>query len=178
MNTRHSNMLAMAHFLKTTTEPVLVGFRSSKTDYRSWSQLTTSVQYYKPWQLRRGDEEIITRHIEEAESIVTREAAEFDARYPPEPEEQKPADQSDREDHGRARLDQGPREANGPATDTTDTVGSEIDRDRGTEIPRTNPTTSANDHAQPTTAPAEASRGHDDDGGEVVEEDKEDTVIY
>ncbi|KAJ6133909.1 hypothetical protein N7523_000231 [Penicillium sp. IBT 18751x] len=63
IQTRHANLVAMAHFLKTKTEPVL---------------------YYKPWQLRPGDETVIQEQIADAKATVAREIAEFEARYPPE----------------------------------------------------------------------------------------------
>ncbi|KAI9877117.1 MAG: hypothetical protein M1830_004722 [Pleopsidium flavum] len=56
MQIRHSNLLAMARFLHTETEPPL---------------------YYKPWELLPEANAKIKSQIEEAEAIVDREAAEF-----------------------------------------------------------------------------------------------------
>ncbi|KAL3419161.1 nuclear protein [Phlyctema vagabunda] len=62
MRIRHSNSLAMAHFLCTKTEPKL---------------------YYKPWELLPGDEERINSQIADAKAIAEREVADFRARHPP-----------------------------------------------------------------------------------------------
>ncbi|EAU29543.1 predicted protein [Aspergillus terreus NIH2624] len=59
MRTRHANLRATAHFLKTQAEPVL---------------------------LRPADEDTIRDQIEEAEATIARETAEFEARYPPQDE--------------------------------------------------------------------------------------------
>ncbi|CAG8960678.1 hypothetical protein HYFRA_00013446 [Hymenoscyphus fraxineus] len=61
MKTRHSNMLAMAHSLCTTTEPKL---------------------YYKPWELLPQEEERIKVQVAEAENNIRREEEDFYARHP------------------------------------------------------------------------------------------------
>jgi len=60
MRIRHSNMLAIAHFLYTKTEPKI---------------------YYKPWELLPSDEERIKLQIAEAEALIDREVAEFKAKH-------------------------------------------------------------------------------------------------
>lgn len=60
MRIRHSNMLAMAHFLCTKTEPKV---------------------YYKPWELLPRDEERIKSQIAEAEALINQEEKEFKARH-------------------------------------------------------------------------------------------------
>ncbi|KAJ4513923.1 hypothetical protein HRR83_004912 [Exophiala dermatitidis] len=59
MYIRHRNLRATARFLRTVTEPKL---------------------YYKPWELRRHEEETIQRQIEEAEETIRRELDEFNAK--------------------------------------------------------------------------------------------------
>ncbi|RDW59463.1 hypothetical protein BP6252_12550 [Coleophoma cylindrospora] len=61
MRIRHSNMLAMAHFLCTKAEPKL---------------------YYKPWEMLPGDEERIKAQIDEAEATIAREVDDFRNRHP------------------------------------------------------------------------------------------------
>jgi len=60
MRFRHSNMLAMAQFLCTKTEPKL---------------------YYKPWELLPGDEDRIKKQVAEAEALIEREVQEFKQRH-------------------------------------------------------------------------------------------------
>ncbi|KAI9049968.1 hypothetical protein LZ554_006115 [Drepanopeziza brunnea f. sp. 'monogermtubi'] len=61
MRTRHSNLIAMAHFLYTASEPRI---------------------YYSPWKLLSRDEERIKTQIKEAEATIDRETSEFKLRYP------------------------------------------------------------------------------------------------
>ncbi|PYH45624.1 uncharacterized protein BP01DRAFT_356669 [Aspergillus saccharolyticus JOP 1030-1] len=160
MRTRHDNILATAGFLKTKAEPVL---------------------YYKPWQLRAEEESIIDDQIKEAEETVARERADFDARWAArvqEEEKQKPEAAQD--------------EAQEP------TAVPEPEGQEPTSVPEENPVHAEHAGSKPDgeaqqtpqeTTPAHDSTGslgeshddlhraHDDDGGEVVE-DQEDTVIY
>ncbi|OJJ88421.1 pinin family protein, partial [Aspergillus glaucus CBS 516.65] len=171
MRTRHSNLLAMARFLKTRTEPVL---------------------YYKPWELQREDEDIIQDQIEDTEKTVAREVAEFEARYPPpqqteeenppetkpkpqvgkEVEEDKPADHPAPVPEVESERKNETREPQETTHEASDRVDAETNRDQSFE--------DNNQHArtthEPQPDPSEAD--HPDDGGEVVEEDNEDTVIY
>ncbi|KAH7419561.1 pinin/SDK/memA/ protein conserved region-domain-containing protein [Cadophora sp. MPI-SDFR-AT-0126] len=64
MRTRHSNLLAMANFLCTKSEPKI---------------------YYKPWELLPRDEERIKTQIKEAEATIERETSQFDLRHPNRP---------------------------------------------------------------------------------------------
>lgn len=56
MRTRHSNMLAMAHSLRTRSEPKL---------------------YYRPWELTQEQEEIIKDQIRDAEDEIADEVRQF-----------------------------------------------------------------------------------------------------
>ncbi|CZT03427.1 related to nuclear protein SDK3 [Rhynchosporium agropyri] len=64
MQTRHSNLLAMANFLSTKAQPKI---------------------YYKPWKLLPEDEERIKSQLREAEAMVERETTQFDLRHPNRP---------------------------------------------------------------------------------------------
>ncbi|QSZ30051.1 hypothetical protein DSL72_004569 [Monilinia vaccinii-corymbosi] len=61
MRIRHANMLAMAQFLSTETEPKL---------------------YYKPWLLSARNESTIKNQIEEAKGLIEEEKSEWARRHP------------------------------------------------------------------------------------------------
>ncbi|KAI2706468.1 hypothetical protein DTO012A7_5231 [Penicillium roqueforti] len=183
MQTRHSNMLAMAHFFKTQAEPAL---------------------YYKPWQPRPGDDSTVKQQIEEAEATIAREVAEFEARYPPEafvPEqpmlvetqptqaetqqpasEEKPQLSEEQQQTGGHQDQPSVPEHEADPTDSKsketaqgapDTVG--VDTKGQTSDPAKTDEVTANVEESAVQDQHDAHR--DDDGGEVVE-DNEDTVIY
>ncbi|EEP80040.1 predicted protein [Uncinocarpus reesii 1704] len=158
LEVRHSNMRATAHSLKTKAHPVL---------------------YYKPWQLRPEDKDIINTQIEETEATIAREIEDFECRNQPTTEESLPEGQKS------AKV---PPAAESTTTGNTmesianndpkpDAVGCDTNHH---EAPETHPQTVTNNvpispdrdeensHAKPT----------EDDSGEVILEDKEDTVIY
>ncbi|KAB8277665.1 pinin/SDK/memA/ protein conserved region-domain-containing protein [Aspergillus minisclerotigenes] len=157
MRTRHSNLLAMSHFLKTRTEPVL---------------------YYKPWQLRSGDEAIIREQVEEAEATVAREVAEFEARYPAHEEDtSKNQDEVTQEDRDQAPEPEAEFKENKDTTQEPGAVGAETNHNRDSEAAPSDATAINNNNIPINNDHADVHRGAEDDGGEVVE-DKEDTVIY
>ncbi|KAE8154736.1 pinin/SDK/memA/ protein conserved region-domain-containing protein [Aspergillus avenaceus] len=159
MRTRHANILAMAHFLKTKAEPAL---------------------YYKPWQLRSDDEDIIQDQVEEAKATISREISEFESRYPPEEEE---STKESNDDNKEEKHDQAPapeadtQELKEISQETSDPVGAETNHVRGSEVARTDITPTNDNNVSMDNDHADVHRGAEDDGGEVVE-DKEDTVIY
>ncbi|KAJ5952808.1 uncharacterized protein N7479_011221 [Penicillium vulpinum] len=182
MQTRHSNMLAMAHFLKTQAKPAL---------------------YYKPWQPRPGDDEAIKKQIEEAEATVAREVAEFEARYPPEAFAPKQPTQAEtqptrvetqqqaveeqlqrseeQQTHGPREQSSAPEHEADPADSKSketaqgapDTVGVDING----QIPDLAKTEESTANAEESVVQDQHDVHREDDGGEVVE-DNEDTVIY
>ncbi|OJD23952.1 hypothetical protein ACJ73_04692 [Blastomyces percursus] len=197
MRLRHSNQLAMAHFLKTTTEPVL---------------------YYKPWELRPEEEDRIERQIEDCKAAITREVEEFEAKNPPSPSDPV-QEQGDNQRTVTDAISSAVAPRNNTLQDTehlkSDTVGA--DNNSNSKLPElehkpeptttteskspkhtptlTAPTTSdhptvsdaTNEPSSPTKThddhPSTASASHhqkstEDDSGEVMLEDKEDTVIY
>ncbi|KAJ5371286.1 uncharacterized protein N7496_007378 [Penicillium cataractarum] len=174
MQTRHSNLVAMAHFLKTRTEPVL---------------------YYKPWQLRSGDEDVIREQIEEAEAKVAREVAEFDARYPPEAfvyEKLEPISAEAAGPQGESEEKQQAKPTAEPVSEQAPVPKPEADTKEPKEAPVEKDAQPSKEQAsepiQSETAPTEVVDAadskddahpptHDDDGDEMLE-DNEDTVIY
>ncbi|KAJ5184246.1 hypothetical protein N7492_001862 [Penicillium capsulatum] len=172
MHTRHSNMVAMAHFLKTRTEPIL---------------------YYKPWQWRAGDEAVIHEQIEDAEATVARETAEFEARYPPEAfvrEDLEPlssliddqaAATKRHESAGEPESTLDTLETSAPTTNPHEVQDSaqptEASAPPANEVEPAKAETVASGADTMEHEQADAHRAAEDDGGEVVE-DNEDTVIY
>ncbi|THC97840.1 hypothetical protein EYZ11_002693 [Aspergillus tanneri] len=159
MRTRHSNLLAMAQFLKTKSEPVL---------------------YYKPWQLRSDDHSIIQKQIEDAEATITREVAEFKTRYLPEEENHKDKDEAPPGEN----FELGPvpeigvkEEIQEPMHVVSDTPGAATNHEKSLETTKTEDTSTEDHNVPDDNGQSDVHRGHDDDGGEVVE-DQEDTVIY
>ncbi|PLB51226.1 hypothetical protein P170DRAFT_509248 [Aspergillus steynii IBT 23096] len=170
MRTRHSNLLAMAHFLKTRAEPVL---------------------YYKPWQLRPDDHAIIRDQIEDAEATISREVAEFEARHPPQQEEhpqeqEKQQEQPEPTQEGNSEPAPAPESRTEAETDgkeskettheVSHTAEAEAQHEKSTEEAPTD-VPPPNDNVPVHHEHSDVHRGHEDDGGEVVE-DQEDTVIY
>src|SRR5271154_7206653 len=78
MRIRHQNLRAMAHFLKTKTEPYLVWEMRNV-----WLSFTDLEKYYKPWELRPEEEYQIKRQLEDTENSITRELAEHAAEKGP-----------------------------------------------------------------------------------------------
>ena len=162
--------------------------------------MSTNVsQYYKPWQLRPDDHAIIQDQIEDAEATISREVAEFEARYPPqEHSEQKDQEQKEQKEQKgqqehkeqqeqqeqtqKANPESAPENRTEAETDAKEkettqashTVDTESQHEKGTkEAPIDVP----QDHNASVHEHSDVHRGHEDDGGEVVE-DQEDTVIY
>ncbi|KAL4780161.1 pinin/SDK/memA/ protein conserved region-domain-containing protein [Aspergillus varians] len=158
MHTRHANLLATAHFLKTRAEPVL---------------------YYKPWQVRAKEEELIRDQIQEAEATIAREVGEFDAcnaqeEVQPEiekqaqPEEAPEQPESDKDAQGVQGNQSGAQQ---------DTVATENNHDKGPEEAKPESPSIPSNAVPASSSQEDVHRGAEDDGGEVVE-DNEDTVIY
>lgn len=122
---------------------------------------------------------MIREQIEDAEATVAREVADFEARYPPEafvrqelepaPTEEQPK-QQDTSEH-QPDAPEPPAEPK-EAQEAMDTAGAQSNNEQSSEPSKTDAPTNGTD-----TAAHEQSDAHNDDGGEVVE-DNEDTVIY
>ncbi|KAL4883461.1 pinin/SDK/memA/ protein conserved region-domain-containing protein [Aspergillus karnatakaensis] len=153
MHTRHNSLLATAHFLKTKTEPVL---------------------YYKPWELRSGDEAIIENQIREAEATIAREVEEFDSRGARDEEQQETKKQDGQNEHLEQSEPQKDGENEAPK-EQVDQETNETIHEKGSEQPQ--PEAAPIADTSISTSTHEDHRAAEDDGGEVVE-DNEDTVIY
>ncbi|KAI9851222.1 MAG: hypothetical protein M1838_004234 [Thelocarpon superellum] len=155
MRIGHANTLAMAHFLQTTTEPRL---------------------YYKPWDLLRSDEARIKSQIADAEATIERECHDFETRRR----------KDTTEANGDVPRATGANGSNGVSSKKSaeppdkHMVGSETNPP---QHPMSEPTDDASKPPRfnkATEITSEPIKEHPDDvdGGEIVLEAEEDTVIY
>ncbi|KAI9886516.1 MAG: hypothetical protein M1823_001697 [Watsoniomyces obsoletus] len=179
MRIRHSNMLATAHFLRTKTEPRL---------------------YYKPWQLSPSEKSQIDAQIEDAEATIEEETRRFEEKRQQEKveeESKQPDVEMSEEPHvnpvvseerhqsldGSAETPK--RDSNGepqlPQQETSQEMVGETARE--TDQARILDST-MHDHSEvqeqkerPGTSNKQG-EATDHDGGEVMVEADEDTVIY
>jgi hypothetical protein len=156
MDTRHANLLATAHFLKTKTEPVL---------------------FYKPWQLRSEDEAIIRDQIREAEATIAREIEEYEASNSQGDTEQENKPNPPTETSEQAQTSN--EDMQEPSTlQTADADAGANGTNHDKDSKETKPESpSAPNNEVPVRSTQEDDHRAEDDGGEVME-DNEDTVIY
>ncbi|KAJ0419835.1 pinin/SDK/memA/ protein conserved region-domain-containing protein [Aspergillus carlsbadensis] len=156
MDTRHANLLATAHFLKTKTEPVL---------------------FYKPWQLRSEDEAVIRDQIREAEATIAREVEEYEARNAQ--GDTKPENKPNAPTKTPEQAQTSNEDIQEPSTlqaANADAGANETNHDK--VFNETNPESlPAPNNKAPVRPTQEDDHRAEDDGGEVME-DNEDTVIY
>ena len=153
MRTRHSNILAMAHSLYTKSEPRIVSSHHLLPDDLSADYL----KYYKPWELLPQDEERIKSQIAAAEEQVRQEEDDFADRYPQHPRKKSSV-------------------AEKTNLESVETVGEP--RVESPSISKADDTT--NDTPVQVMPEQETSEKHslEEQNGEVVVENEEDTVIY
>jgi sRNA-binding protein len=135
------------------------------------------LKYYKPWQLRPEDEDLIRRQIEEAEATISRERAEFEARHPPQ-EESESKEEMETQAGNQQEAPQPDADVQEPK-DTTEESSDKANAEtnQGQNIEAAVPETVNDVPASVNHTGSDDHRAADDDGGEVVE-DNEDTVIY
>jgi hypothetical protein len=167
MQIRHSNLLATAHFLRTKAEPKLVS-----AAIVLGMQFLIYEQYYKPWNRLPEEEAEIKRQIEEAEATVEKETAAYKAK------------ESETAGNVSVQESETTSKASG-ATQSLETVGpiTNAGPSNSAEEPNTNQTSSITHNnsveaSKKIEVPEEVHKDHVDDGGEVVVEGDEDTVIY
>jgi hypothetical protein len=192
MRTRHSNVLAEAHFLRTKAEPRLVsGVAVSLQNYCG----SPFDQFYKPWELRPEEDDRIKRQIEDAEKTIETEVDEHQAKESSSMEENKAeevqashssASQIDRaepsnqpEDQDDIKQDDEQSRAEPVGTDTTN--DEQVAADKSThevEIAgnKDKPEVEATVREEDTGKPEE--KTNEDHGGEELVEGQEDDVIY
>ncbi|KAK3077530.1 hypothetical protein LTS18_009995 [Coniosporium uncinatum] len=178
MRIRHDNMLNLAHFLQTKTEPKL---------------------YYKPWELRPEDEERIKDQIEEVEDIIDREVGEFEARRAKEAPELHRRKEKKLDTNGvkSCANEEAPVEVeqkDDPVGDAPPTQAVDITTTTDDGANMANPNTEDHETEETTKEWQEAQQeGQDaeeaneeqadvdmdkEDAGDIVVEGEEDTVIY
>ncbi|KAF2834400.1 putative nuclear protein SDK3 [Patellaria atrata CBS 101060] len=157
MRIRHSNLLATANFLYTRTEPRL---------------------YYKPWELRPKDEDIIKAQIEEAEATIDRELDEFEQTR-----------EKEKEKHGAESNDLGENDVDTEQPKPSNEVGSSGDHAKSPDVLPNGDTNQqsppledqrrveAETNGKMIPEPEESKEGGDENVDVVMEAD-EDTVIY
>lgn len=165
MRIRHSNMLAVARFLHTDKEPRL---------------------YYKPWKLSPSQEERIRTQVDEAEMSVRKERRDSEGYHQDEAKLHEGSDEPGKEQQDRSHV----TDASAEAPDTTMTDAEDDRTKPGDEAPRaddadhSNPQAATATNCGPENLPVHSDERHgsadsgDSDGGEVVLEADEDTVIY
>ncbi|KAL1605141.1 hypothetical protein SLS60_004684 [Paraconiothyrium brasiliense] len=166
---RHDNLLAMAHFLQTRTEPRL---------------------YYKPWETTPEEDDRIRDQIAEAHDIIRRERADFEAaqrRYADREQDTSHdvhmVDDAEDTRSGKgynAKTPPKPAPANGPPTNGSELSSKTSDRNDDLAQTRADALTSLEQNST-----ARLERMTDDTGKETVEdhgeevvEAAEDTVMY
>jgi hypothetical protein len=160
MRIRHSNMLAMAHSLQTKTSPILVG----NSSMRRIRQSSLSLQYYKPWELRPAEETTIKDRIRDTGDVIDGELDEFEQRRQRQrsaskiAEEQQAVDGETRNGNSTVGLMNTEKISDHAMEDSTNRLSDVPDHIPGKVV---------------TPIPKE-----EDDGGEVMLEGEEDTVIY
>ena len=182
MRIRHSNMLAVAHFLHTDTEPRLV----SRTFTVCASIRLTSSQYYKPWKLSPSQEERIRDQVDDAEMRVRNERGDSEGDHHHETKLHESSDEPGKEQKDQSHVTDAPAEA----PDITTTDAADHRTKPAEEAPRVGDADNSNPEAATVAnGGSESLPGHsgeqhksadsgDSDGGEVVLEADEDTVIY
>ena len=132
--------------------------------------MVTRDQYYKPWDLLSDDEAKIKLQLEEAESTVKRETAQFKA-------QDSEAIQSPTQQEVEVSINL----ADPPSQDL-ETVG-QVTNASGPDNPlqdhhANHLSTLPVERTLESSATSDLPKDHVDDGGEVVVEAEEDTVIY
>ncbi|KAI5306211.1 hypothetical protein KEM56_001851 [Ascosphaera pollenicola] len=181
MRLRHANMRAMARFLKTRTEPAL---------------------YYKPWKITASQERQIEDQIEEVEHTIRDEMEQFEKRHAKSPEKTAPNNANEEGVEGAEQkksleaLKQSQTDGPLPAAhaaqeDNQASRGDEnADANDSTSRSKSVQETDQADHNEASNPIPQPSHAHTDDSAmhdlgeskaqedEVMEEDKEDMVIY
>jgi hypothetical protein len=168
MRIRHDNLLAMAHFLRTTAEPQLVSvpFRFALLYFVEWSHQTNTKQLYKPWETTPDEDDRIRDQITEAQDTIRRELEQY--------EHQHEGEQETSSNHNADMPGLG-KESGVETHVATATAIANSDSD-GREEPLTKPEQKGvtNNPAVPHDTNTEAM----DETGEEIVEAAEDTVIY
>ncbi|KAI9845246.1 MAG: hypothetical protein M1837_005002 [Sclerophora amabilis] len=164
MRIRHSNLLATANYLSTSSQPIL---------------------YYKPWELLTEENERIKTQIEEAEATVDREVQDFEATRQQDKDQNTepelvPVESTD--EAAPAGDSQIHKDTVGSGEKDNDEVKPSSKDDISTNhepLPASNgnPKNPTQD-VPPQDVPDDGDGGDGGDGGEVVLEAEEDTVIY
>jgi hypothetical protein len=185
MVVRHRNLLQVANFLRTRVEPVLVSVHFKSI----WALSSlTNIQLWRPYQLRDEDEDTIARQRQEANDIISKEEADFEEGWRRRERKEETEERGiEKESNTKDGLSEEPREANETSNEEKPTTPQEVDSNSRKEAAqgnqekaRTGSTSSATDRGDQSTdgTHIQSTQRPDDEGEEVMEEDKEDMVLY
>lgn len=162
-------MLQVAGFLRTKVEPVLVGYSWLHPEYCESFELTC-MQLWRPFELRDEDEDKISRQRQEAKDTIAKEESEFEERWRKREQE----DENIRHENGKA-----PEESKEPSDEQADT-SRETNEDINKQSEKETKEAENDGQEDSTTDKGDATHNlsRDDEGEEVMEEDKEDMVLY
>lgn len=124
---------------------------------------------------------MIEQQIKETKELIAREEAEFEERYRQKEAEEEGSSQQHEKDEGVDRPADGerePQESNGSSNNGPhNTDSTQKDQDMTDSQTEPSSITQQQDQADSSARP-DSSHRHEEEGEEVMEEDKEDMVIY
>lgn len=129
------------------------------------------MQLWRPFELRDEDEDKISRQRQDAKATISKEESEFEERW------NKREQEDDNIRHQNGKASEEPKEPSAEQADTSQNIDNATSRqseDENKEAENSAPSPEKNE--QNTDAAHNLSR--DDEGEEVMEEDKEDMVLY
>jgi folate-binding Fe-S cluster repair protein YgfZ len=136
----------------------------------------TSMQLWRPFELRDADEDTISRQRQEAKETIAKEESEFENRW----RQREQEDESIRHENETA-----PEESNEPSNERQADTSQDIDKDTSKQARPENREAENGGQEAPTTDKREQNTDathnlsrQDDEGEELMEEDKEDMVLY
>lgn len=131
----------------------------------------TSLQLWRPFELRDEDEDKISRQRQEAKETIAKEESEFEERWHKREQE----DENIKHENGNAPEES--KERSDEQADTSRDIGQDINKQSEKETKEE----AENDGQGASTidkGDATHNLSRDDEGEEVMEEDKEDMVLY
>lgn len=77
MGTRHNDLLAKARFLRTESDPSIVGYSIEEPVFSGHLPANNTVQYYLPWRPTEAQQELIQKQVRNTEELTRRERDDF-----------------------------------------------------------------------------------------------------
>lgn len=73
MKTRHDDLLAKARFLRTKSDPSIVGSSTTDSLFSGYLPANNAVQYYLPWRPTEAQQELIQKQVRDTDELIRRE---------------------------------------------------------------------------------------------------------